>query len=318
VKKGKKKTFKLEMHGRDFLSVDDFSASEISGILDLARTMKAHPRRFRNALEGKMMALIFEKPSLRTRTTFTVGIKQLGGDSLLLTPADISLGKRECVYDVARNLERMVDGVMIRTFGHDVCAAFADFSGIPVINGLTDLEHPCQAMADIMTVLEYHKHLKKLKLSYIGDGNNVSHSLMLICAKLGATLYVATPEAYKPRDLITYHARELAQESGGSIVWTADPVEAAQDADMIYTDTWASMGQESEAEARRQVFRPYQVNAALFAHAKSDALFMHCLPAHRGEEVTDDVIDSKNSVVFQEAENRLHAQKAIMYALLKD
>jgi ornithine carbamoyltransferase len=318
VKKGKKKSFRLEMRGRDFLSVDDFSANEITGILDLAMTMKAHPRRFRTALEGKMMALIFEKPSLRTRTTFTVGIKQLGGDSLLLTPADISLGKRESVYDVARNLERMVDAIMVRTFGHDICASLADFSSIPVINGLTDLEHPCQAMADILTVLEYHKNLKKLKLAYVGDGNNVAHSLMLIAAKLGATLYVATPETYKPKDLIAYHAKELAQESGGSIVWTVDPVEAARDADMIYTDTWASMGQESEAEARREVFRPYQVNAALFAHAKADALFMHCLPAHRGEEVTDEIIDSKNSVVFQEAENRLHAQKAIMYALLRD
>jgi ornithine carbamoyltransferase len=318
VKKSGKSSGKKALQGRDFLSIDDFSASEIKGLLALAADMKAHRRRYRTALDGKMMALIFEKPSLRTRTTFTVGIKQLGGDSLLLTPADINLGKRESVYDVAKNLERMVDGIMIRTFGHALCVSLAEHASIPVINGLTDLEHPCQAMADILTVLEHRKSIKKLKLTYVGDGNNVAHSLMLIAATLGTTFFVGTPEAYKPSQAIMDRCQDLAKKSGATIVWTADPVEAARDADMIYTDTWASMGQEAEAEERKNVFAPFQVNRELFGHAKQDALFMHCLPAHRGEEVTDEVIDSPNSVVFQEAENRLHAQKAIMFELLRD
>lgn len=306
------------LRGRDYLSVDDLSAAEIRRILELTADIKARPHAYRRALDGKMMALIFEKPSLRTRTTFTVGIKQLGGDSLLLTPADINLGKRESVYDVAKNLERMVDGIMIRTFGHDICTSLAGHAGIPVINGLTDLEHPCQAMADFFTVLEHKKNLKKLKLTYIGDGNNVAHSLLLMAAKLGTTMVVGTPEGYRPAPSIMDRARTIAAETGATILWTADPVEAAREADMIYTDTWTSMGQEAEAVERRRIFAPYQVNAALFSHAHEDALFMHCLPAHRGEEVTDEIIDSRRSVVFQEAENRLHAQKAIMLELLRE
>jgi ornithine carbamoyltransferase len=268
-------------------------------------------------LDGKFMALIFEKPSLRTRTTFTVGIAQLGGDSLLLSPADINLGRRESVFDVAKNLERMVDGIMIRTFGHDIAVGLADHAGIPVINGLTDFEHPCQALGDFMTVLECRKNLKKLKLAYVGDGNNVAHSLLLGAAKLGATLFVATPEEFRPGASVLERASRIAEETGATVLWTADPIEAARDADMIYTDTWASMGQEAEADMRRPLFAPYQVNSSLFSHAKPDALFMHCLPAHRGEEVTDEVIDSPNSVVFRQAENRLHIQKAIMFALLR-
>jgi len=311
---GRKRAFR----GRDFLSVDDFSPEEIKSIFTTAADMKAHPKKYGNALDGKMMALIFEKPSLRTRTTFTVGIKQLGGDSLLLTPADINLGKRESVYDVARNLERMVDGIMIRTFGHDIVTSMAEYAGIPVINGLTDHEHPCQALADFFTIAECRKHLKRLKLCYVGDGNNVAHSLLLTAAKLGATLYVATPEAYKPGESVMQRAREIAEGTGATIAWTAEPGEAVRDADMVYTDTWASMGQEAEAEARRKVFTPFQVNRALFSMANPKAIFMHCLPAHRGEEVTDEIIDSPNSVVFQQAENRLHVQKAIMSELLRD
>ena len=308
---------KKGLKGRDFLSVDDFSAAEIRSVLALARDMKAHPRKYRAALEGAMMALIFEKPSLRTRTTFTVGIKQLGGDALLLTPADINLGKRESVYDVAKNLERMVDGIMIRTFGHDICTSLAAHAAIPVINGLTDLEHPCQAMADFMTIIECRKNLAKAKIAYVGDGNNVAHSLLLMAGKLGATLFVGTPEKYKPDQNVMDRAVALARENGGTIVWTSSPVEAVHNADVVYTDTWASMGQEAEAEQRREEFNSYQVNRGLFSHAHGDALFMHCLPAHRGWEVTDEIMDSKNSVVFQEAENRLHAQKAIMVGLLK-
>jgi ornithine carbamoyltransferase len=313
----KKKNPTRGMKGRDFLSVDDFSPKEIAAVLKLAGEMKSHPKRFRKSLDGKFMALIFEKQSLRTRTTFTIGISQLGGDSLTLTPADINLGKRESVYDVAKNLERMVNGIMIRTFGHDICTALADHAAVPVINGLTDHEHPCQAIADFMTILEFKKSLKKLKVSYVGDGNNVAHSLMLAAAKLGCTMFVATPEGYRPDGGVLSRAQELGKKSGATIVWTGDPNEAARDADVIYTDTWTSMGQEKEAELRRAVFAPFQVNRALFSHAKPDALFMHCLPAHRGEEVTDEIMDSPNSVVFQEAENRLHAQKAIMYALLR-
>jgi ornithine carbamoyltransferase len=306
-----------DLRGTDFLSIDDFSRETILQLFALAAAMKKNPRKFRRTLDGRIMALIFEKPSLRTRTTFDVGIKQLGGDSIYLSPAEINLGKRESVYDVAKNLERMVSGIMIRTFGHDILVDLARHASIPVINGLTDFEHPCQAMADFLTIIEHGKDLRKAKLSYIGDGNNVAHSLMLLAGKLGAHLVVATPEAHRPDAAVTARSQALAERSGGRIVITADPDEAARDADMIYTDTWASMGQEGEAEARRRIFRPYQVNEALFSHARTNALFMHCLPAHRGEEVTDGVIDSKNSVVFDEAENRLHVQKAIMHELLK-
>jgi len=306
-----------KLAGRDFLSVDDLSPKEIKVVFSLASEIKNRPARYRRALQGRMLALLFEKPSLRTRTTFTVGVSQLGGDSLTLTPADINLGKRESVYDVAKNLERMVDAIMIRTFAHETCTALAAHASIPVINGLTDFEHPCQALTDFFTIAECGRKLSRVKLSYIGDGNNVAHSLMLSAAKLGATLVVATPEAYRPAAVVLERARRLAEQSGGTVLWTADPLEAARDADVIYTDTWASMGQETEAEERRAVFAPYQVNEALFSHAHPDALFMHCLPAHRGEEVTDAVIDAPNSVVFQQAENRLHVQKAMMFLLLR-
>jgi ornithine carbamoyltransferase len=313
----KARTAPSSLKGRDLLSIDDLSPKEIRSLFVLASDMKAHPRKYRKSLAGKFLALIFEKPSLRTRTTFTVGISQLGGDALTLTPADINLGKRESVYDVARNLERMVDGIMIRTFGHDIAASLAQFASIPVINGLTDFEHPCQALADILTITEKKKNLKKLKLCYVGDGNNVTHSLMLISAKLGARMVVATPPEYRPQASVMDRAAMIAQETDASVQWTADPAEAVRDADMVYTDTWTSMGQEAEAEVRRAVFAPYQVNRELFSMARPDALFMHCLPAHRNEEVTDEIIDSGNSVVFQEAENRLHVQKAVMYALLR-
>ena len=304
------------LRGRDFLSIDDCSAQEIRSLLALGKAVKARPGAYRRKLEGAMMALIFEKPSLRTRTTFTVGIKQLGGDSLLLTPADINLGKRESVEDVARNLERMVSGIMIRTFAHATCAALADHASIPVINGLTDREHPCQAMADVMTILETKKSLRDLKIAYVGDGNNVAHSLLLAAAKLGAHIALGTPPGYHPDAAIAARSREIAAGTGARIELTDDPAEAVRGAGVVYTDTWTSMGQEAEAAARRRVFAPYQVNRALFATADPAAVFMHCLPAHRGEEVTDEIIDSPASVVFQQAENRLHVQKAIMLALL--
>lgn len=306
------------LFGRDLLSIDDLGTDDIVRLFQLTARIKTQPWRYKKSLDGKIMALIFEKPSLRTRTTFDVGIKQLGGDSVYLSPMEINLGKRESVYDVAKNLERMVDGVMIRTFGHDICTEFARHCAKPVINGLTDYEHPCQALADFFTILEIKKDLRNLKLSYIGDGNNVAHSLLLTAAKLGTTMYIATPDHFQPSAGVVKRAREIAANTGATIVIEQDPVDAAEKADIIYTDTWISMGQEKEADERRKIFLPYQVNRELFSHAKQDALFMHCLPAHRGEEVLDEVIDSTNSVVFQEAENRLHIEKAIMLEMLGD
>ncbi|MDD5544462.1 MAG: ornithine carbamoyltransferase [Acidobacteriia bacterium] len=307
------------MKHTDFISIHDYSAKEIAQLFALASHMKRSPRRYATALKGKTLAMIFEKPSLRTRVTFETGIYQLGGQGIYLAPADINLRKRESVYDVGKNLERWCHGIMIRTFGHDICTGLADAASIPVINGLTDLEHPCQAMADFMTIREHRGKLKGLKVSFLGDGNNVANSLMQAGAKTGAHVWVASPRGYEPTIEMLETARADAAKAklGAEIIFTNDPSEAARGADVIYTDVWASMGQESEAEARKKIFRPYQVNAALMAQAKRDALFLHCLPAHRGEEVTDEVIDSSQSVVFDEAENRLHMQKAIMWMLMK-
>jgi ornithine carbamoyltransferase len=302
----------------DFLSIRDFTPAQIKQLLHLSLQIKADPAAYSNALKGKTLAMIFEKPSLRTRVTFDVGIHQLGGFSLYLSPAEINLGKRESVYDVAKNLERMVQGIMIRTFAHDIVERMAHYAVIPVINGLTDYSHPCQAMADYLTMLEIKDRLAGLKVAFIGDGNNVAHSLMFAGAQLGAHIWVATPPGYEPlKDALAW-AQHRAAQTGGSCTITTDPVEAVRNADVVYTDVWASMGQEAEAGERRQHFLPYQVNAALFALAKSDAIFMHCLPAHRGDEVTDEVIDCPRSIVFQEAENRLHVQKAIMLQLMKE
>jgi len=305
------------MNASDFLSLRDFSPQEIRRLLDLAADIKACPENYSTALKGRTLAMIFEKPSLRTRVTFDVGIQQLGGFSLYLSPAEISLGKRESVYDVAKNLERMVQGIMIRTFAHEIVEQMAGYAAIPVINGLTDFSHPCQAMADFMTMLEIKSEIAGLKVAFIGDGNNVAHSLMFAGAQLGARVWVATPPGYEPRPEAVKWACGHGAATGGSCTVTNDPAEAASAADVIYTDVWASMGQEAEAEKRRLLFRPYQVNAALFARAKPAAIFLHCLPAHRGDEVTDEVIDSPRSVVFQQAENRLHVQKAIMLELMK-
>ena len=306
------------MNTRDFVSIRDFSASEIEYLLLLGRQIKAHPGAYIDTLKGKTLAMIFEKPSLRTRVSFDVGIQQLGGFSLYLSPSEISLGRRESVYDVAKNLERMVQGIMVRTFAHENVEDMAHYAGVPVINGLTDYSHPCQAMADYLTMWEIKGSLERLKIAYVGDGNNVAHSLMFAGAQLGAEVWVATPPGHEPRADATTWAQGRARETGGSCWITNDAKEAAADADVVYTDVWTSMGQEAEAVKRSDDFRSYQVNSALFACAKPDAIFMHCLPAHRGEEVTDEVIDSPRSVVFQQAENRLHAEKAIMLELMKD
>jgi ornithine carbamoyltransferase len=302
----------------DFLSIRDFSPEQIRHLLEVARTIKANPTGYSHALRGKTLALIFEKPSLRTRVTFDVGIQQLGGFSIYLSPAEINLGKRESVYDVAKNLERMVQGIMIRTFAHDIVERMAEYSAVPVINGLTDYSHPCQAMADYLTIFETKGQVKGKKVAYIGDGNNVAHSLMFAGAQLGADVWVATPHGYEPKADAINWANQRCTKTGGTCTVTNDPVAAAMGADVIYTDVWASMGQEAEAAERRRIFMPFQVNMRLFKLAKPDAIFMHCLPAHRGDEVTDDVIDCSRSGVFQEAENRLHAQKAIMLEVMKN
>lgn len=303
---------------RDFLSVRDFTREEIIEAFELAIDMKRDRSKYAEALKGQALALIFEKPSLRTRTTFDIGIQQLGGYSLYLSPAEISLGKRESVYDVAKNLERMVQGIMIRTFSHQIVVDMAKFAKIPIINGLTDLLHPCQAMADYLTLLEYKGKLdNSLKMVYVGDGNNVAHSLMYAGARLGVNVTVVCPKGFEPNEEVFRTATEDAKLTGAKIVVTDNIPEGVKGADAVYTDVWASMGQEDEAAERRRIFMPYQVNSQLMSYAKDDALFMHCLPAHRGDEVTDEVIDAPNSVVFPEAENRLHAQKAVMYKLMK-
>ena len=305
------------MKGKDFLSIRDFSPSEIRYLLTLGRQVKAHPTAYSGTLRRQTLAMIFEKPSLRTRVTFDVGIQQLGGFSLYLSPAEINLGKRESVYDVAKNLERMVQGIMVRTFSHEVVEQLGRYARIPVINGLTDYSHPCQAMADYLTIWETKGNLEGLKVVFVGDGNNVARSLAFAGAQLGAHVWVATPPGYELDAESVEWARKRGAETGGTCTVTNDPADAASGADVIYTDIWASMGQESEAEKRKQIFVPYRVDAALSGRAKPDAIFLHCLPAHRGDEVTNDVIDSPRSLVFQQAENRLHAQKAIMLELMK-
>jgi ornithine carbamoyltransferase len=304
------------MNNKDFVSIRDWSTDALNEALSIALAVKADPLKYSKRLEGKALAMILEKPSLRTRVSFDVGIHQLGGFSMSLTKAEISLGKREAVSDVAKNLERMVQGIMIRTFSHENVKEMAHCAGIPVINGLTDFSHPCQAMADYMTLLELKGNLQKLKIAYIGDGNNVAHSLIYGAVRFGVHLSVASPEGYAPHPEVLKWAADNAGATGCKLEILHDPVAAADGADMIYTDVWASMGLESEAAKRRQVFQSFQVNDALVRHAKSDYIFMHCLPAHRGEEVADSVIDSTHSVVFQQAENRLHAQKAILLALM--
>ncbi len=305
------------MKNKDFLSIKDFSPDEIKYFLQLGSQVKAHPTTYSGMLKRQTLAMIFEKPSLRTRVSFDVGIQQLGGFSVYLSPAEINLGKRESVYDVAKNLERMVQGIMIRTFAHDIVLQLSEYAKIPVINGLTDYSHPCQAMADFLTIQEAKGHTEGLKVAFIGDGNNVARSLAFAGAQLGAHVWVASPEGYELDAESVKWCNERGAQTGGKCTVTNDPCEAASGADVIYTDIWASMGQESEAEKRKKAFIPYQVNEALFNRAKSDAIFLHCLPAHRGDEVTNEVLDSPRSLVFQEAENRLHAQKAIMLELMK-
>lgn len=300
----------------NFISIHDLTLYQFSKILDISREIKDNPHRFRNKLKGKILAMIFQKPSLRTRMTFEVGMLQLGGEAVYLSPSDIQIGTRETVYDMGKNLERWVDAIMIRTFAHQNVIDLTQACHIPVVNALTDLLHPCQAMADFFTLKEKRGDLANFKLAYVGDGNNVCHSLLSAAAKAGSKMSVAAPPGYEPDPEIRKQAEEDGKETGASFSFTNDPSEAVENADAIYTDTWASMGQEQEKEKRGEIFAPFQVNKSLMAKAKEGVFFMHCLPAHRGEEVTDDVIDSSQSIVYDQAENRLHVQKVIMLSLL--
>jgi ornithine carbamoyltransferase len=303
---------------KHFLSIADLSPEEIFHILELSARLKEEWRRGGNKpiLAGKTLGMIFQKPSLRTRVSFEMAMRHLGGHAIYLSPDEVQLGKRESVADVARVLSRYVDAIMARVFAHKDLEELARYSRVPVINGLSDYSHPCQAVGDIFTIWEKRGTIKGLKLAFVGDGNNVCNSLLFITSKLGMDMAVASPKGYEPRPEVVRKAMEFASRSGSRITITNDPAEAVKDADVIYTDVWTSMGQEAEAEERAKVFPPYQVNSALVAKAKPEVMVMHCLPAHRGQEITDEVADGPNSVIFDQAENRLHAQKGILAYLL--
>ena len=297
---------------RHFLSLADLSTAEITALLDDADALKRDPVPHDAPLRGRALAMIFEKPSLRTRLSFDVAMRDLGGHSSYLSPQEVGLGRRESVSDVARVVSRYVDIVVLRTFSHETLDEFAKYASVPVINGLSDLSHPCQGLADIFTIRERKGALEKVIAAYIGDGNNVAHSLMLGAAKTGMTLRVASPEGFEPLARYRELAAAAARFTGARITYGSDPAAAVADADVIYTDVWTSMGQEQEYERRRRAFQGFQVNRELLQHAKPDAIVLHDLPAHRGEEITDEVIDGAHSAVFDQAENRLHAQKAVL------
>jgi ornithine carbamoyltransferase len=301
---------------KDLLSILDLSREECLGLFALARKMKANPKEYAAVLEGKAGALVFEKPSLRTRVTFEVGLAEMGGYAVYLAPTDVGVGKRESVEDVARALSRWVHVIIARTFEQETIEDLAGAASVSVINALSNAEHPCQALADYLTVFEKFGDFKSPKMVYVGDGNNVCVSLLYLAAILGATFSISTPSGYEPPKEAFTKAQHLAGTSGAKIMATQDPAKAVEGADVIYTDTWTSMGQEDSAETRRLSFQGYRVDEQLMAKTGRKTLFMHCLPAHRGEEVSPEVIDGPNSIVFDQAENRLHVQKAILYRLL--
>jgi len=303
---------------RHFVSVGDLDPAQLTQLLDLSATLKEQRGRREPYLRGHVLAQIFEKPSLRTRLSFDVGMAELGGHCVYLSPQEVGLGRRESVADVARVASRMVDAVVLRTNSHETIEEFARYSSVPVINGLSDLSHPCQGLADVFTIVEKKgPDLRHVAVAYVGDGNNVLHSLMLAAALRGAQMRVATPVGFEPLARFRELAERTARQTGGSLELGSDPVAAVRDADVVYTDVWTSMGQEQEYERRRRAFQGYQVNAVLLRHAKPDAIVMHDLPAHRGEEITDDVMDGPQSVVFDQAENRLHTQKAVLRWLIE-
>jgi len=301
---------------KDLISIKDLSAKEIEGLLILTDELKKKKGKFSKVLSGKTLALIFQKPSNRTRVSFEVGMYQLGGNSIYLAPHEINLGVRESIKDVSKTLSRYVDGIVLRTFEHKNAVDMAQYSAVPVINGLSDFSHPCQALADIYTVKENLKIFKGRTLVYVGDGNNVCNSLLFACSKVGMNIRVAAPAGFEPDKAVFEEAKKLGEKQKVQVILSNNPVEAVKDADVIYTDVWTSMGQEEEALERKKVFRDFQINKELVSLAKKNVLIMHCLPAHRGEEITDEVIDSPNSIVFDQAENRMHVQKAILIKLL--
>ena len=301
--------------GRDLISIHDLSVDEVFEILDFAADLKMYQRvdACPDFLKGKTLGMIFEKSSTRTRVSFEVGMYQLGGSALFLSSRDLQLGRGEPIKDTARVLSRYLNGIMIRTYGHDRIVELAKYADIPVINGLSDLLHPCQVLTDLMTIREHKgKNFRALKMAYVGDGNNMANSYLYGAAKVGMDLTVATPANHKPDEKVFDNALTDAEETGALLDWTEDPIEAVKGADIVATDTWASMGQEDEHEARKKIFAPYQVNKKLLKHASKNVIVMHCLPAYRGEEITEDVFENNAHVIFDEAENRLHTQKAIM------
>jgi len=308
----------LSLQGRDLLSVYDLSTQEVADILALAKELKQHVKQGKehHLLKGKTLGMIFEKSSTRTRVSFEVGMWQLGGQALFLSSRDLQIGRGEPVKDTARVLSRFLDGIMIRTYSHAEVEELAQYATIPVINGLTDLQHPCQALTDIFTAMEYKGDLKGRKMAFIGDGNNMVHSLMHSCAKVGMDFALAAPLGYLPDPAIVAEAEADAKINGSTITIGQDPFAAAKDADVLYTDVWSSMGQEAEQAVRQKAFAGFQINSELMAVARPDAIVLHCLPAHRGEEITEDVFEGPQSAVFDQAENRLHVQKAIMALLL--
>jgi len=308
----------MTLKGRDFLSVDDLSPEEVRFVLDTAVDLKRRSKAGERPplLAGRVLAMIFEKPSLRTRVTFETGMWELGGHAIYLAPQDIQLGARESVPDVARNLERWVQGIMARTFAHRTVQLLAEHARVPVINGLSDVEHPCQTLGDLLTIRERFGHLDGLRVAWVGDGNNVCHSLLLGAAKVGMHVAVATPPRYAPEPAIVARAREIASTAGSRIEVGTDARAAVRGAGVIYTDVWVSMGQEAERDAKIKAFGDFQVNAALLSQAASQTVVLHCLPAHRGEEITDEVLDGPQSLVLDQAENRLHAQKALLSLIL--
>ena len=300
----------------DLVSTRDLGPQGVQAVLHLADLMKSRPSVFQRSLAGKQMVMFFEKPSLRTRLTFESGMVSLGGTAMFVDQSHHRLDAREKLSDIAHNLERWVDVIVLRTFSQEMIAGMARHASIPVINALSDVEHPCQALADYFTLTERFGDVRRISLAYVGDGNNVAHSLLLTCACLGSSIRIATPKGYACRAEIVADARKIAKQTGAQMEFLTDPHAAVSGVDAVYTDAWASMGQESEGAKRAEIFPPYRVNRKLMAEAAPHAVFMHCLPAHRGEEVTDDVMDAENSVIFEQAENRLHVQKAILYLLL--
>ncbi|MDP8258596.1 MAG: ornithine carbamoyltransferase [Candidatus Aadella gelida] len=300
---------------KDLITIEDMNEKEILYIMKLAKKLKKAPLSRKLALKDKTLALLFQKPSNRTRISFEVAMVNLGGYVLYLSPREIKMGKRESVKDVARVISRYVDGIVARVFSHEDVSALATYSDVPVINGLSDLEHPCQALSDLFTILEKKKTLKNVTVAYVGDGNNVLNSLLMVCAKTGVNMKIVTPQGYQPQKEVLSSALDIAKERGGKVELYTDPHEAVKGSDVVYTDVWISMGQEEEREKRLEDFKEFQVNKSLMKSAKEDTIIMHCLPAHRGEEITD-IIDGKKSVVYDQAENRMHVQKAILLTLL--